>query len=195
MVNDPLTKKNPQLRKNILLTAMSLSESGVSLNRFMDDLKYSNAEKDVIFDMLRAFRNYKEYLDSACDISKLRNMQLQLKLISYEEALSMVSCLGLKVTDKECDNHDMVGYKLPVTGDDIMRVTGLKPSKDVGDYLTKLVYLALHSPEMTKGDMEEVVVAEHRQRIRDGEYGKLAAALDNIGFANLAQKTIKQKKN
>ena len=195
MANDPLTRNNPSLRKNTLLTAMTIFRRYFGVKWFIDDLKYSNNEKDIITEMTKAFFNYYEYVNSSHDMSKLRNMQLSLKYISYDEALSVVSCLGLKVTDKERNNRDMVDYKLPITGDDIMRITGLKPCRGVGDYLNNLTYVALRAPDTTKEEMEKIVETEHRRRIRDGEFGKMAAILDNIGFSALAQKTIKRKQN
>ena len=195
MAIDSNCNTNKTLRKNILLTAMSLGEGGTALNPFMDDLKYSNDEKDTIADMLRAFRNYQSYEESAHDISKLRLMQLNLKRTDYESALSLVSALGLTVTDKERNNRDMVGYKLPVNGDDIMEITGLKPGKDIGEYLVMLTDLALHATDMTKEEMLVVVSEDHKHKIQSGEYGKVAAVLDSAGFRKLALKIIKRHGN
>lgn len=195
MENDPLTRKDRVLRKNILLAAMSMFQKQLKVKPFMDDLKYSNNEKDIVMDMVRAFYEYKEYVDNGHDMSKLRKMQLNLKLISYDEALSVVSSLGLIVTNKEQKNRDMVNYKLPINGDDIMRVTGLKPCKDVGVYIDNLTNLVLHAPNLTKEEMLEIVSSEHRQRIRNGRYGKLPEILDKLGFSELSIKTIRQKQN
>ena len=47
---------------------------------------------------------------------------------------------------------DMFEYRLPATGDDIMEVRQIKPSREVRRCLDYLIKLAFNNPEMTRDE-------------------------------------------
>lgn len=51
------------------------------------------------------------------------------------------------------ENSDMFNYKLPIDGNDIMEVKGLKPGKEIKEYLEYALKLAFNKPNITKEEL------------------------------------------
>jgi len=55
------------------------------------------------------------------------------------------------------DGTDMFNYKLPVSGDDIMKTLNIGPSAEVKEYLNKLLNQAFLHPHITKKELLEIL--------------------------------------
>ena len=55
------------------------------------------------------------------------------------------------------DGTDMFNYKLPVSGDDVMKTLNIGPSVEVKEYLNKLLNQAFLHPHITKKELLEIL--------------------------------------
>ena len=128
-------------------------------------LKYSNAFIDEVTFLIRHHMDLKHYGDDAKNLKdkKLRKFQylcdtkerfdIMLTLIDADNKAhadgycmsNQIEIIRRRTANMEADGSAMFGYRLPLSGSDVMRIKGLKPGpavKECMDYLMKLAFVS-----------------------------------------------------
>lgn len=135
-------------------------------------LKYSNDFIDRVKFLIENHMRTKQWGDT-CEHMKdktLRKLQYQCGYVRFFELLTLIDadnkshaidhCLPNqvyminKLTNRMVDdNTDMFDYKLPINGDDVMFIKGIKPGRDVKDCLEYAMKLAYNNPKITRTEL------------------------------------------
>ena len=128
-------------------------------NEFLRKFKYPNNVIDKVnFYATNAFP-----LELACNFkleSKIREIAYRCKTLGdFNNIVSIAKSFprlkdGLPVFDfiDKIDAEEMIGYKLPVNGDDVMEICGVKPGKLIKDILDQLLELVFKNPKITRDE-------------------------------------------
>lgn len=137
---------------------------GKQRNKFLKEFKYSN---DVInkvnFYAMKAFP-----LELACKWklgSKIREIAYECDTIDDFNHIVAIAKSFPKLKDgnfvfgfiRNIDIEEMVGYKLPVNGNDIMEIRNIKPGKEVKKILDYLFEEAFKNPKITRDECVEII--------------------------------------
>lgn len=135
-------------------------------------LKYSNDFIDRVKFLIENHMRTKQWGDT-CEHMKdktLRKLQYQCGYVRFFELLTLIDadnkshaidhCLPNqvyminKLTNRMVDDKtDMFDYKLPINGDDVMFIKGIKPGRDVKDCLEYAMKLAYNNPKITRTEL------------------------------------------
>ena len=135
-------------------------------------LKYSNDFINEVKFLVENHMRTKQWGDT-CEHMKdktLRKLQYQCGYARFFELLTLIDadnkshaidhCLPNqvyminKLTNRMVDdNTDMFDYKLPINGDDVMFIKGIKPGRDVKDCLEYAMKLAYNNPKITRTEL------------------------------------------
>lgn len=133
-------------------------------NKFLKEFKYSN---DIInkvnFYAMKAFP-----LELACKWklgSKIREIAYECKTIDDFNHIVAIAKSFPRLKDgswvfnflKTIDVEEMIGYKLPVNGNDIMEIRGINPGKGVKRIIEYLFEQAFKNPKITREECIEIV--------------------------------------
>ena len=133
-------------------------------NKFLKEFKYSNDTiNKVNFYAMKAFP-----LELACKWklgSKIREIAYECGTIEDFNHIVAISKSFPRLKDGSCvfnflktiDIEEMIGYKLPVNGDDIMEIRNIKPGKEVKKILDYLFEEAFKNPKITRDECVEIV--------------------------------------
>ncbi len=137
---------------------------GKQRNEFLRTFKYSN---DIInkvnFYAMKAFP-----LELACKLklgSKIREIAYNCETIDDFNHIVSISKSFPKLKDgmhvfkfiNNIDIEEMIGYKLPVNGNDIMEIRGIKPGKEIKRIIEYLFEKAFENPKITKDECAELI--------------------------------------
>lgn len=137
---------------------------GKQRNEFLRTFKYSN---DIInkvnFYAMKAFP-----LELACKLklgSKIREIAYNCETIDDFNHIVSISKSFPKLKDgihvfkfiKNIDIEEMIGYKLPVNGNDIMEIRGIKPGKGIKRIIEYLFEKAFENPKITRDECVELI--------------------------------------
>lgn len=139
-------------------------------------LKYSN---DFIADVKFLVKNHmrtKQWGDDCSHMKdkSLRKFQYDCGMKYYEMMLSLIDadnkahapeyCLPNQcknIDNKTChmieDGTDMTSYKLPIDGNDVMRVKGLKPGREVKECLDYALKIAFNNPKLNREEFLKLI--------------------------------------
>ena len=135
-------------------------------------LKYSNSFIDKVKFFVKNHMRTKQWGD-ICEHMKyktLRKLQYQCGHARFLELMTLIDadnkshaidhCLPnqvymiIKCTNRMIDdNTDMFDYKLPINGDDVMFIKGIKPGRVVKDCLEYAMKLAYNNPNITRTEL------------------------------------------
>ena len=135
-------------------------------------LKYSNDFINEVKFLVENHMRTKQWGDT-CEHMKdktLRKLQYQCGYARFFELLTLIDadnkshaidhCLPNqvyminKLTNRMVDDKtDMFDYKLPINGDDVMFIKGIKPGRDVKDCLEYAMKLAYNNPKITRTEL------------------------------------------
>lgn len=135
-------------------------------------LKYSNDFINEVKFLVENHMRTKQWGDT-CEHMKdktLRKLQYQCGYVRFFELLTLIDadnkshaidhCLPNqvyminKLTNRMVDDKtDMFDYKLPINGDDVMFIKGIKPGRDVKDCLEYAMKLAYNNPKITRTEL------------------------------------------
>ena len=133
-------------------------------NKFLKEFKYSN---DVInkvnFYAMKTFP-----LELACKWklgSKIREIAYECDTIDDFNHIVSIAKSFPKLKDgnfvfgfiRNIDIEEMIGYKLPVNGNDIMEIRNIKPGKEVKKIIDYLFEEAFKNPKITRDECVEIV--------------------------------------
>lgn len=133
-------------------------------NKFLKEFKYSNDTiNKVNFYAMKAFP-----LELACKWklgSKIREIVYECDTIEDFNHIVAIAKSFPRLKDgnwvfnflKTIDIEEMIGYKLPVNGDDIMEIRNIKPGKEVKKILDYLFEEAFKNPKITRDECVEIV--------------------------------------
>ena len=142
--------------------------AGIILRR----LKYSNDFVNEVKFLIENHMRTKQWGDT-CEHMKdktLRKLQYQCGYARFFELMTLIDadnkshaidhCLPNQVyminkyTNRMVnDKTDMFDYKLPINGDDVMFIKGIKPGRDVKECLDYAMKLAFNNPKITKTEL------------------------------------------
>ena len=135
-------------------------------------LKYSNDFINEVKFLVENHMRTKQWGDT-CEHMKdktLRKLQYQCGYVRFFELLTLIDadnkshaidhCLPNqvyminKLTNRMVDDKTaMFDYKLPINGDDVMFIKGIKPGRDVKDCLEYAMKLAYNNPKITRTEL------------------------------------------
>ena len=135
-------------------------------------LKYSNHFIERVKFLIENHMRTKQWGDT-CEHMKdktLRKLQYQCGYARFFELMTLIDadnkahaveyCLPdqvyniCKKTNEMVENReDMFDYELPINGDDVMFIKGIKPGRDVKDCLDYAMKLAFNNPKITKTEL------------------------------------------
>lgn len=133
-------------------------------NKFLKNFKYSNDTiEKVNFYAMKAFP-----LELACKWklgSKIREIAYECKTIDDFNHIVAIAKSFPRLKDgswvfnflKTIDIEEMIKYKLPVNGNDIMEIRNIKPGKEVKKILDYLFEEAFKNPKITRDECVEIV--------------------------------------
>lgn len=133
-------------------------------------LKYSN---DFISDVCFLVKNHmlaKQYRDEA-NIKRKSLMKLEYRLgDKFEQCMKLIHADNVSHAKEYCmpnqvvniknlveeykeQGYDMFNYKLPVNGDDVIKVLSIPPGKEVKECLNWLLKFAFNNPQITREEL------------------------------------------
>lgn len=135
-------------------------------------LKYSNDFVNEVKFLIENHMRTKEWGDT-CEHMKdktLRKLQYQCGYARFFELLTLIDADNKSHTIDHClpnqvyminkltnrmvdDKTDMFDYKLPINGDDVMFIKGIKPGRDVKDCLEYAMKLVYNNPKITRTEL------------------------------------------
>lgn len=125
------------------------------------DLHFSSQEIKEISDLVLYHMEFKGNLRPKD--KKLRKLQYKLGRTQYLRLWNLIEADNMSHAPGYCIEGqrdyvlsrpmDMFDYKLPVSGDDVMKIRGIQPGPLVRKYLDHLLKLAFVNPNLTKEDM------------------------------------------
>ena len=133
-------------------------------NEFLKNFKYSNdIIKKVNFYAMKAFP-----LELACKLKYpdgIREIAYNCETIDDFKHIVSIAKSFPKLKDGldvfrlvgEIDIEEMIGYKLPINGDDIMTILGIGPCKEIKIILNYLTQCAFRNPKITREECVELV--------------------------------------
>lgn len=133
-------------------------------NKFLKNFKYSNDTiEKVSFYAMKAWP-----LELACKWklgSKIREIAYECKTIDDFNHIVAIAKSFPKLKDgnfvfgfiRNIDIEEMIGYKLPVNGDDIMEIRGIGPCKEVKTIIDHLLECAFMNPKITRDECVEII--------------------------------------
>lgn len=133
-------------------------------NKFLKNFKYSNDTiEKVNFYAMKAWP-----LELACKWklgSKIREIAYECKTIDDFNHIVSIAKSFPKLKDgnfvfgfiRNIDIEEMIGYKLPVNGNDIMEIRGIGPCKEVKTIIDHLLECAFMNPKITRDECVEII--------------------------------------
>ena len=133
-------------------------------NEFLNKFKYSNHTiEKVNFYAMNVFP-----IELACNLklgSKVREIAYSCATINDFNNIVSIAKSSPKTKDEneafefleEIDVDEMIGYKLPVNGDDIMEIRGIGPCKEVKTIIDHLLECAFKNPKITRDECVEII--------------------------------------
>ena len=133
-------------------------------NKFLKSFRYSNYTIDKVnFYATNAF-----HLELACKLkswSEIRKIAYKCESIKDFNNIVSIAKSFPKLKDGKTvfsfidsiDIGEMVGYRLPVNGDDIMEIRGIKPGKEVKMIIDFLFEEAFKNPKITRDECVEII--------------------------------------
>jgi len=133
-------------------------------NKFLKNFKYSNDTiEKVNFYAMKAWP-----LELACKLklgSKIREIAYECKTIDDFNHIVAIAKSSPKLKDgnfvfgfiRNIDIEEMIGYKLPVNGNDIMEIRGIGPCKEVKVIIDHLLECAFKNPKITRDECVEII--------------------------------------
>lgn len=141
-------------------------------------LKYSGSFVDGVAYLVRHHMAFKSYGDDAKRLKDKKLRQLQYRCASedrFDRLLTLVDADNMAHAEGYCmpgqvgairertrrmiaEGSAMFGYRLPFTGNDVMRVKGLSPGPEVRDCLEYLMKLAFVNPLRRREEFEKHLI-------------------------------------
>jgi tRNA nucleotidyltransferase/poly(A) polymerase len=129
--------------------------SGDDCRSTLLSLKFSSKDSNHVSKIVSHLRAFGGGYNNAF----IRKVQLEFSRECFIELLNAIDVLGLcydtndirrRVWNGECN---MFGYKLPVSGDDVIELLGVEPGVEVGRILSDMIDLACKNPDIGKEEL------------------------------------------
>lgn len=120
--------------------------------------KLPNVTIKYVMDLIRLYDKYNNVFDTNLSDANIRRCQFDCHTKEkYDDLMKIMFVMIPYIYDKykdiyDQDKHCHFGYKLPIDGDDVMRILRCDPSPKVKEILDTLLGLSFRFPDMTKSD-------------------------------------------